>query len=421
MDADHNRSVITFAGSPGAVAAAAVRGVGKAVERIDLNRHRGEHPRLGAADVIPFVPVRGVTMDCCVRLAREVAEEVWRTFAVPSYLYEAAATRPERVRLENVRRGEFEGIQQSVRRDASRAPDVGGPNLHATAGACIIGARKILIAFNVNLHTDDVIVAKDIARAVRASSGGLPHVKALGLRLPSRGQTQVSMNLTDFEVTPLHVAFEAVRAEASARSVPIAGSEIVGLVPKAALEAAAGYFLQTDNLSRDLVLENRIEDTLPIGLDDILDHIADPERSTGGGSAAAMAASLAAALGGLVCRLTKTNAAAFDELRRWFSAAAERDSKAFALLMHTADPSQDGMREAAEVPLAIAEHATALEGLLRDLASTCPDGFSSDAVTATGLASAARQGAIATVRINLQRLADPRTRESFEQRLGRLE
>jgi glutamate formiminotransferase len=249
-DADHNRSVITFAGPPDAVSEGALRGIAVAVEHIDLRKHAGVHPRMGAADVVPFVPLQGVTLQDCVAIAHRTGEEVWKRFKVPVYFYEAAAASSDRRMLENCRRGGFE--------NPKIAPDVGGPELHPSAGACIIGARKLLIAFNINLQTDDVAVARDIARKIRASSGGLPFVKALGLPLAGRGLAQVSMNLTDFEQTPLHVVFDAVQREAAARGVAIAGSEIIGLIPKKALEDAAAHYLKCENFESGLVLENRL-------------------------------------------------------------------------------------------------------------------------------------------------------------------
>jgi glutamate formiminotransferase len=250
MDADHNRSVVTFAGPADAVAEGALRGIAVAVESIDLRQHQGVHPRMGAADVVPFVPLEGATLDDCVAIARRTGEAVWKRFQVPVYFYEAAATSPERRALENCRLGGFENPKM--------APDLGGPALHPSAGGCIIGARKLLIAFNVNLQTDDVRVAREIARKIRASSGGMPFVKALGLPLAGRGLAQVSMNLTDFEQTPLHEVFDAVRSEAAARGVAIAGSEIIGLMPKKALEDAAAHYLQCENFESGLVLENRL-------------------------------------------------------------------------------------------------------------------------------------------------------------------
>lgn len=250
MDPDHNRSVITFAGLPDAVAEGALRGIAKAVERIDLRRHQGVHPRIGAADVVPFVPLAGATMEQCAAIAHRTGEAVWRELGVPVYFYEAAAGNAERKPLENCRRGGFE--------HPALVPDLGGPALHPTAGACIIGARKLLIAFNVNLDTQDLEIARTIARQVRSSSGGLPFVKALGVPLPSRGCVQVSMNLTNFRETPLHAAWDAVREAARAAGVRITGSEIVGLVPQRALELAGAHYLQWNGFQSDFVLETRL-------------------------------------------------------------------------------------------------------------------------------------------------------------------
>ena len=250
-DYDHNRSVITFAGEPESVAEAAFRGIEQAVALIDLNRHGGVHPRIGAADVVPFVPVAGVSMAECVRIAGRVGERVWQELNVPVYLYEAAARRPDRVNLANIRNGRFEG-----------RPDFGGSALHPTGGACVIGARRFLIAFNINLATPDVEIARAIARKIRFSSGGLPAVKALGLFLASRRQAQVSINLTDFEVTTLCAAFAAVEAEARRYGAAISGTELIGLIPRKALETAVPCNLRFENFHPDLVLENRLEQLL---------------------------------------------------------------------------------------------------------------------------------------------------------------
>ena len=257
-DPDHNRSVVTFAGDPAAVEQAALAAVGKATELIDLNQHRGEHPRIGATDVLPFVPLEGVTMAECVALAQRVGGEIWRRYGIPVYFYENAATRPARAKLENIRRGQFEGLREEVLSDPDRAPDVGVARLHPTAGAVAVGARKALIAYNIMLSTGDVSVAERIARAIRESNGGLPAVKAIGVAVRSRRLAQVSMNLTDFEVTSMQQVFEAVRREAERRVCTIEGSEIVGLVPKAALDMTADYFFQLDSFSREQILENRI-------------------------------------------------------------------------------------------------------------------------------------------------------------------
>jgi glutamate formiminotransferase len=258
-DEDHNRSVITLAGEPEAVAEAAVRGVGKAAEIIDMTRQTGAHPRIGATDVVPFIPIEGYTMEDCVALARRVGREIWERYRIPVYFYEAAATRPERANLENIRRGQFEGLREDALRDPDRSPDIGEPRLHPTAGATAVGARKLLIAYNIILNTPDVSVASKIARAVRFSSGGLRYVKAIGVDLKSRGLAQVSMNLTDFEQTPLHRVFEMVKREAERRGCAIVGSEIVGLIPRKAIEATAAYYLQLENFSSASVLENRLD------------------------------------------------------------------------------------------------------------------------------------------------------------------
>jgi glutamate formiminotransferase len=271
---DHNRSVITLAGDPEAVAEAALSGVGKAATLIDLSRHSGVHPRIGATDVLPFVPVADITLDECAAIAHRAGREIWERYGIPVYFYEAAATRPERVRLENIRRGQFEGLREEAQRNPERSPDVGGPSLHPTAGAIAVGARKFLIAYNINLTAAagimDVSVAEAIARTIRSSNGGLPAVKAIGVPLKERGLAQVSINLTDFEVTPLDRVFESVRLEAQRHGCDIAGSEIVGLVPAKALEMIAGFDLRLENFSPAQILENRLAAALT---DEALDGI----------------------------------------------------------------------------------------------------------------------------------------------------
>ncbi len=236
--------------------------VGQAAELIDLTRQTGAHPRIGATDVVPFVPIRGVTMQDCVALAKKAAREIWERYRIPVYLYEAAAQRPERANLENIRRGQFEGLREEVLRNPERAPDVGEARLHPTAGATVVGARKFLIAYNINLNTSDVAIAKRIAKTIRFSSGGLPCVKAMGVDLRARNLAQVSMNLTDFEQTSVHRVFETVKQEAERFGVSIAGSEIVGLIPRRAIEAAAEFYLQIEDFSPAQVLENRLDDAL---------------------------------------------------------------------------------------------------------------------------------------------------------------
>ena len=257
-DADHNRTVVTFAGEPEAVEEAAFRGIEKAAELIDMDLHRGEHPRMGATDVVPFVPIRGVTMEDCVAIARQLGEQVGRDLDIPVYLYEKAATRPERRNLAEVRRGEYEEIKAEIATRPEREPDF-GPRHVGKAGATVIGARPPLIAFNVYLGTDDVEVAKAIARAVRHSSGGLRYVKALGLLV--KGRAQVSMNLTDYRQTPVHRVVEMIRREAERYGVAVVESELIGLIPNAALVEAAKFYLQMGGSSSHQILENRLADS----------------------------------------------------------------------------------------------------------------------------------------------------------------
>jgi len=258
-DPDHNRSVITFVGEAEPVVESAVRAAARAAELIDLNHHRGVHPRVGALDVLPFVPLGGATIEDCVAVARRAGERIWKELGIPVYFYEAAATRPDRVKLENVRRGQFEGLRDAGISSDSKRPDLGGPGLHPTAGAVIVGARKILIAFNINLRTSDLEIARSIAKRIRASSGGLPGIKALGLPIVSRDLVQVSMNITDFEQTPVHVVYSEVARLAAAQGIEIETSELIGLMPRRAMEMAAAALLKLSTFESQQLIENRIE------------------------------------------------------------------------------------------------------------------------------------------------------------------
>ena len=255
-DPDHNRSVITFSAPAGVVEEAAFRAVRQAVATIDLRVHQGVHPRIGAADVVPFVPWRGVTLEECAEIAKRTARRIWQELGVPVYLYEAAALRPENRNLADIRRGNFEGLQAEVRVNPLRRPDFGGAELHPSAGAVVVGARKFLIAFNVNLATADIEVARRIARKVRFSSGGLPAVKAMGVPVAKRAQ--VSMNLVDFEQTSVLEAFDAVSAEAAHEGVAVAGSELIGLIPQKALDGIDPAHLSIENFDPSMILENRL-------------------------------------------------------------------------------------------------------------------------------------------------------------------
>ncbi|HEU4479565.1 MAG TPA: glutamate formimidoyltransferase [Pyrinomonadaceae bacterium] len=258
VDPDHNRSVITFVAHPAHVVAAAVNAVALAAELIDMRRHSGQHPRLGATDVLPFVPLEGVTMEQCVVLAHQAGERIASELSIPVFYYERAALRPDRRNLEDVRRGALELLREQIAVEPSRAPDVGPLQVHETAGAIAVGARPFLIAFNINLLTSDVSVARQIARTVRARQGGLPFIKALGFELASRGVVQVSMNLVNYEVSGMEMAYAAVKREATKLGIEIASTEIVGLVPEKALDEGAEYFSKLQNFEEDKVLERRI-------------------------------------------------------------------------------------------------------------------------------------------------------------------
>ena len=259
MDSDHNRSVITFVAEPKFVVDAALRAVATAAELIDLRQHTGEHPRIGATDVLPFIPVSGVTMDECIALAHQAGQRIWQELSIPVYFYERAALRPDRIRLENVRGKGFERLREEIKTNPDCKPDVGEPRLHETAGAIAVGARPFLIAFNVTLSTNDISIARRIAGVVRERDGGLPFVKALGFELQSRGLVQVSMNLVDFEQTTIARAFQAVHDEASRLGVEISGAEIVGLLPRAALDRGASYFPLLEDFRETLVLETLLD------------------------------------------------------------------------------------------------------------------------------------------------------------------
>ncbi|MDR3736949.1 MAG: glutamate formimidoyltransferase [Acidobacteriaceae bacterium] len=261
MDTDHNRSVVTVAGEPAAVVESAVRGAGKAAELIDLTAQDGVHPRIGAADVIPFVPISGVRLEQCAVLARQAGAEIWQRFGVPVYFYEAAASRPDRVNLEDVRKGQFEGLQAAARKESARKPDMGGPALHPTAGASAVGARKFLIAYNIYFDSTDVAMVRAMAREVRASSGGLKGVKALGVL--AHGRAQLTMNITDFVVTPVSQVYEAVsRLALRHKTVPVEG-EIIGLVPEAACERESEWMRQLSAFDPETkILERRLASPL---------------------------------------------------------------------------------------------------------------------------------------------------------------
>jgi glutamate formiminotransferase len=258
IDPDHNRSVITFVAAPERIVEAAFRAVELAAKLIDMREHSGVHPRLGATDVLPFVPINGVTMEDCAALAHQAGQRIALELSIPVFFYERAALRTDRVNLEDVRRGAFELLREQIATQPNRFPDVGPLRVHETAGAIAIGARPFLIAFNINLRTTDVSIARSIARVVRARQGGLPFLKALGFELSSRGLAQVSMNIVNYEVTGITQAYEAVRRESERLGVEVVSTEIVGLVPAKALDRSAEYFQKLENFSEDKILEHRL-------------------------------------------------------------------------------------------------------------------------------------------------------------------
>ena len=461
-DADHNRSVITLAGEPEAVAEAALRGVGKAAELIDLTKHAGAHPRMGATDVVPFIPIEGMTIEDCVALAKKVGREIWERYRVPVYFYEAAAQRPERTNLENIRKGQFEGLREEVLRNPDRAPDIGEPRLHATAGATVVGARKFLIAYNINLNTPDIEIAKRIGKIIRFSNGGLRYVKAMGVDLKARHLAQVSINMTDFEQTPLHRVFEMVKREAERYGVSIVGSEIVGLIPKRAIELTADFYLQLENFSPAQVLENRLEASLGGAVAEapgklaalaqpFLDAVAQPTATPGGGSVAALAGSLGASLGQMVAGLSrkkKSQAAYVDRLSEavaefrtaagTLAAAIDRDAASFesvmaAYKMPQGLPEEQRAREtaiqrslqgAAQVPLEVARQSADIFERLGQLERVSSPSMLSDIRVGRLMAAAAVRGALENVAINLESIADgdfnKRVRSEAEALLGRI-
>lgn len=431
MDADHNRCVITLVGDRDAIQEAAIRGVGKAAELIDLTKHQGAHPRMGAADVIPFIPIDGVTLEDCVAMARHVGAEIAKRFSIPVYLYEAAATRPERQNLENIRRGQFEGIRDEIAIKAERMPDFGEPRVHPTAGATVVGARKALIAYNVFLNTADVDVAKKIAKAVRFSSGGMRFVKGAGFLV--RGMAQVSMNLTDFEQTPIHRVFEMVKREAARYGVMPVSSEIVGLIPKAALEQAAEWFLQVENFNSSLILENRLAAVmggkmavggLRAGVEPFIEQLAAPTATPGGGSAAAAAAAMAAGLASMVATMSRGKKAYLQfeaelssaiarlaTLREQLKAAIDADAESYNVVMKAYKQARDAadgdrlidaaLQQATAVPLSVAEQSAEIGRIAESLRAITNPNMASDLTTAVALAKAAFEGASANVEINL--------------------
>ncbi|WP_447984839.1 glutamate formimidoyltransferase [Nitrospira sp. Nam74] len=448
MDADHHRSVLTFAGNPDAVSEAAFQCTRIAMDFIDLRRHQGGHPRIGATDVIPFVPIRGVTMEECVELARGLGARIGRELHIPVFLYERSASRAERTNLEAIRRGGIEGLAARMGADLTWAPDFGPSQLHPSAGATVVGARPPLIAYNVNLRTDDIEIAKSIAKTVRFSSGGLPYVKAIGVELASCRLVQVSMNLTNYEETPIHVAFEAVRHQAEQRGVQIAGSEIIGLIPQQALIQAAESSLKLQRFNSSQVLETRLEmvmgreteasgqhpgnhlQDLGGSVSSFLQVVSDGTPTPGGGSVAALAGALAASLGIMACRIgppsqkpedsrgheqleeLEANEQRLQLLAAELKELVQADADAYACVVRAyrmlkSDPARQAailqnLRAATLVPLKTAELANDVAMLLLALRQQTKASVSSDLKVGLFMARAAIEGGLENVSTNVK-------------------
>jgi glutamate formiminotransferase / formiminotetrahydrofolate cyclodeaminase len=454
LNADHNRAVVSLVGEEGPLLEATFQMIRVAVATIDLNRHTGEHPRMGAVDVVPFIPLGTATMADAVHASEKLAERVWRELGLPVYLYAAAARRPERSDLAVVRKGQFEGIRESIATDPARRPDFGEPRVHPTAGIVAIGARPVLIAYNAYLNTPDVEVAKKVARSIRARDGGLAEVKALGFDIKERQRAQVSMNLTDYRKTPVHRALEAVRREAERYGVGVEESEVVGLIPEDALLDAAEYYLQLNRFDRDQILERKMgapsSGSAPTALlaDESLrsfsEKLAARTPTPGGGSAAAAAAALGAALGEMVVAFSAPAdgsdaemaeaARALGSERRALLEAVDADAASFEAVRttrkyrkeHPEDPAAQAswataLRRSAEVPLGTARRARAVADRLERVRPRIKPMIASDLTTALLLLRAGADGALANVAINLDDLAKANLpREDLADELARL-
>lgn len=448
-DLDHNRTVLTFAGSSFAVEEAAFRAIKTASELIDLNQHTGEHPRIGATDVVPFVPLNGATMEDCIAIARRLGERVGSELGIPVYLYEAAATRPDRTNLESIRKGQYEGLKVEIETNPERRPDFGPAKL-GPAGATVIGARNPLIAFNVYLTTDDVDIARKIAKAVRHSSGGLRYVKALGLLV--EGRAQVSMNLTHYRETPIARVVETIRREAQRYGVGIHHSELVGLIPQEALIDAAVWYTQLDGFDKAQVLEYRLVDSsasepLPKPVS-FIEELAAPTATPGGGSAAAYAGAMGAALVSMVAGLTigkkkyaeveaqmQAIRVMAESLRKELTQAVDDDASAFEAVMGAfrlpkVTEEEQSKRSAAihvatlnaaHVPLRVARDAVKVMELALKCAREASVNAISDSMSGFALARAALTAAGYNVKINLNSLADKSVGDKMLEELKEME
>ncbi|MBI5962024.1 MAG: glutamate formimidoyltransferase [Chloroflexi bacterium] len=459
-DLDHNRTVLTFAGSPEAVEEAAFRAIKTASELIDLNQHTGAHPRIGATDVCPFVPLSNATMGECIAIAQRLGQRVGSELSIPVYLYEAAATRPERANLENIRRGQYEGLKVEVESDPERKPDF-GPSKIGAAGATVIGARNPLIAYNIYLTTDDVSIAKKIAKAIRHSTGGLRYVKGLGLLVD--GRAQVSMNLTNFRETPIARVVETVRREAGRYGVGIHHSELVGLIPQDALTDAAVWYTQLDQFDKEQILESRLFDSGSQTVDgpsstvnglsspkpaSFIDELAAPTPTPGGGSAAAYAGAMGAGLVAMVAGLTigkkkyaeveaemQAIRVVAENLRAELTHAVDDDAVSFEVLMATFKLPKDTDEQkearntaiikatlnAAHIPLHVAEDVVKVMELALKCAKHGNANAISDAMSGFAMSRAALTAAGCNVRININSLEDKSAGDKMLTELAELE
>jgi glutamate formiminotransferase/formiminotetrahydrofolate cyclodeaminase len=433
MNADHNRAVVSFIGEPHQVLEAAFRSCQKAQELIDLTVHKGEHPRLGATDVIPFIPIANTTMDECIFLAKELGRRIAEELKIPVYLYENAATRPERVDLANIRKGEFEGIRTAIKTDPSRAPDFGKLELHPTAGAVVVGARFPLIAYNINLNTTDLSIAKKIAKAIRFRSGGFRYAKALGFAIKEKNCVQVSINMTNYLETPLYRVFETVKREAARYGVMIKESEIVGLTPEKALLDSAIYYLQLDEFRPEQILETKLTGSKSKGLEEFLFELSQPTPTPGGGSCAALAGAVGTALLSMVTNLTlskpesqqirneftllkdqlSANQKKFYELIALDSEAFNRVMKAYKLPKATNEDKtrrsqkiQEALKNACEVPEQVFDLAVQTINLIRPIAEKGNKNAISDVGMAIANLRTALDGAKLNILINLKSIKD---------------
>jgi len=435
-DLDHNRTVLTFAGSPSGVEEAAFRAIKTAAELIDLDQHTGAHPRMGATDVCPFVPLSGVTMEDCIAIAKRLGERVASELNIPVYLYEAAATRPERANLENIRRGQYEGIKTEIETNPERKPDY-GPSKLLKAGATVIGARNSLIAFNIYLTTDDVDIAKKIAKAIRHSSGGLRYVKGLGLLVD--GRAQISMNLTNFHDTPVARVVEFIRREAQRYGVAIHHSELVGLIPQEALVDAAVWYTQLDQFSPEQILESRLfsssaaaDQSTPEPAS-FIEQLAASTPTPGGGSAGAYAGAMGAGLVAMVSGVTigkkkyaeveaemQAIRVVAENLRKELTQAVDDDASSFEVLMATFKMPKDTEEQksardaaiikatlnAANIPLHTADDAVKVMELALKCAKHGLQSAISDSMSGFAMARAALTAAGYNVRINIKSLGE---------------